>query len=73
MLIEGIGHQIVRARLICAVMDLPAKALVLNCNQYNGAFGCSVCKNPGQMVRFKYLICGDCIIETYLVGSCRER
>lgn len=31
-------------------MDLPAKAIVLNCNQYNGAYGCSTCKHSGRTV-----------------------
>lgn len=50
MKIAGIGQQIIRARIISVVMDLPAKAMILHCNQYNGAFGCAVCKHPGEMV-----------------------
>ena len=48
--IAGRGISRVKAKLICAVLDLQAKAAVLNCNQYNGAFGCSTCKHPGVMV-----------------------
>ena len=43
-------QQLVKVKLLCAVMDLPAKAALLNCTQYNGAFGCSTCKHPGSMV-----------------------
>ena len=57
MLIAGSGrHHIVRAWLICAVLDLPTK--VLYCNRYNEMFRRSVCKDSGQMVRFRYLIFG---------------
>ena len=56
---EPIGIQVVapdggvctvKAKLIYAVMDLPAKAAILNCNQYNGEYGCATCKNPGKVV-----------------------
>lgn len=47
--IAGRGQQLVKAQLICAVMDLPAKAAILNCNQYNGQYGCSTCKHSGSM------------------------
>lgn len=40
----------VKGQLLCAIMDLPAKAALLNCNQYNGAFGCSTCKQEGSVV-----------------------
>ena len=43
-------QQLVKVKLLCAVMDLPAKAALLNCTQYNGAFGCSTCKHPGSTV-----------------------
>lgn len=48
--IPGNGVHVVKAKLICAVMDLPAKASILNCMQYNGAYGCSTCKHPGRTV-----------------------
>jgi len=34
--------------LICGTADLPAKSLVLNCNQFNGEFSCMRCLHPGQ-------------------------
>lgn len=40
------GQKLVKARLLFAVMDLPAKAALLNCNQYNGVYGCLTCKHP---------------------------
>lgn len=43
-------RKIVKAKLLCVVMDLPAKANILNCNQYNGSYGCSTCKHPGKTV-----------------------
>lgn len=48
--IPVVGKQLVKALLICAVLDLPAKAAMLNCIQYNGEYGCSTCKHPGTMV-----------------------
>ena len=32
---------------VMAVFDLPAKASVLKCKQFNGKFGCCVCYHPG--------------------------
>lgn len=39
-----------RVKLLMVVADLPAKAAVLNCNQYNGKFGCSTCDHEGKQV-----------------------
>jgi len=50
VVIPGEGEKVVRAELLCAVVDLPAKAVLMNCNQYNGHCGCAVCKAPGEMV-----------------------
>ncbi len=38
---------IIRAKLMFGVFDLPAKASVLCCKQFNGEYGCSVCTHPG--------------------------
>ena len=35
-------------RILSVVPHLPAKALLLNIKQYNGKFGCSMCKHPGR-------------------------
>ena len=32
------------------MFDLPAKAAVLCCKQYNGEYGCHVCLNPGKQM-----------------------
>ena len=31
--------------------DLPAKSKLLNFTQFNGRFGCTVCKHEGKVVR----------------------
>ena len=54
--IPDVGKCVVRAQLLCAVVDLPAKAALLNCLQYNGRYGCSTCKHPGCTVSF---FCGE--------------
>uniref|UniRef100_A0ABD2W6M6 Uncharacterized protein n=1 Tax=Trichogramma kaykai TaxID=54128 RepID=A0ABD2W6M6_9HYME len=38
------------AAIICGTADLPAKALFLGMNQYNGRFGCQVCVQEGRTV-----------------------
>jgi hypothetical protein len=30
------------------IVDLPAKAMLLNIKQFNGEFGCVACFHPGQ-------------------------
>lgn len=37
----------IRAFVLCGTCDLPAKALMLNMTQYNGKFGCHICKQKG--------------------------
>ncbi len=43
-------HQDLKVKLhvICASCDLPARALVQNFIQFNGAYGCSFCEQPGK-------------------------
>lgn len=48
--IPGFGQKTIQVKLLCAILDLPAKASLLNCNQYNGSFGCNTCKHPGVSV-----------------------
>ena len=36
------------AQLLCLTCDLPAKAAVLNCMQYNGYWGCTRCLQKGS-------------------------
>lgn len=48
MAISGGQTTTCRAKVLCATLDLPAKAKVL---QFNGKFGCTVCKQEGKVVR----------------------
>ena len=41
------GNKVCRAVLLCATLDLPAKAAVTNTKQWNGEYGCSVCLHKG--------------------------
>ena len=41
---------IVKGIVLCGTADLPAKALFLSMNQYNGRFGCQVCLQEGNTV-----------------------
>ena len=45
---SGSDRCIFRAKLVFGVFDRPAKAAVLNCKQFNGEYGCSVCIHPGK-------------------------
>ncbi len=42
------GPTTIRGKLVLGVFDLPAKAAVLCCKQFNGKYGCSVCLHPGE-------------------------
>lgn len=41
------GLNIIRAKIVVGIFDLPAKAAVLCVKQFNGAYGCGVCIHPG--------------------------
>lgn len=45
------GTFISRAIVLAGTCDLPAKCLVCNTVQFNGFYGCSKCKQPGESVR----------------------
>ena len=47
-----------RVALICATLDLPAKAIVTNTLQFNGYWGCCHCLQKGQsfLISMKYFI-----------------
>lgn len=49
------GIQVAKAALILCSCDLPARALVLNMNQFNGSYGCHVCEDTGETERGKPL------------------
>jgi len=36
--------------ILCVTTDLPAKAKLLNFTQFNGEYGCTVCKQKGRVV-----------------------
>ena len=36
-----------KAKLVVGIFDLPAKAMVLSCKQFNVEYGCTVCLHPG--------------------------
>jgi len=44
-------HFATHAILLASTCDLPEKCLVCNSVQYNGFYGCSKCKQPGQTVK----------------------
>lgn len=50
--IPNVEKRVLRAQLLCAIVDLPAKAALMNCVQYNGQYGCSTCIHPGCSVSF---------------------
>ena len=41
---------ICRVMLLCGTCDLPAKAIVYNMLQFNGYYGCSLCKQSGKQL-----------------------
>ncbi len=42
------GPKTLRAKLLCCVFDLPARAMALNLTQWNGRFGCTFCLDEGS-------------------------
>lgn len=44
------GEITIHAKLVLGVIDIPAKAAVLCCKQFNGQFGCTVCLHPEQVL-----------------------
>ena len=44
-------EKVCKAKVLFATVDLPAKAKVINFTQFNGRYGCSVCKEEGLIVR----------------------
>lgn len=41
------GNVVCRAILLQVSADLPARAKLANMKQFNGAYGCLFCENPG--------------------------
>lgn len=50
-----LGPRTLRAKLLLGVFDLPAKALALNCLQYNGHYGCAYCLDRGTYTSHRRL------------------
>ncbi|MCH9716718.1 MAG: hypothetical protein K0U52_06490, partial [Gammaproteobacteria bacterium] len=45
------GRQVLlKAKLLSAVFDLPARSAVLNMKQYNGEYGCTCCLSKGKAI-----------------------
>lgn len=44
------GTKYLKAKLLCCVFDLPARAMVLNLIQWNGRYGCTFCLDEGTQV-----------------------
>ncbi len=55
------GTKCLRAKLLCGIFDLPARAAVLNLTQWNGRFGCTYCLDEGTQVGhvLLYLPCSE--------------
>lgn len=41
------GKKVLRAKIVAAVFDFPAKAMALNIVHFNGYYGCPYCKDRG--------------------------
>lgn len=44
------GPKCLRAKLLCCVFDLPARAMTLNLTQWNGQYGCTYCLDKGTQL-----------------------
>lgn len=49
------GLRNLKAKLLLAVFDLPAKAMALNTTQFNGKYGCAYCLDEGIHVSHRRL------------------
>ena len=45
-----VGRKCLKAKLLCCVFDLPARAKSLNMMQWNGRYGCTYCLDEGSQV-----------------------
>ena len=50
-LVHNGEHVTLRAILLSGIFDLPAKCLIQEMVQFNGAFGCSFCEVPGKSLK----------------------
>ena len=61
------GKCISKGFLLCGTADLPAKSLVMNCNQFNGSFSCMKCLDPGKT--FRTVKCGSVHVFPFDVAN----
>ena len=47
----GRDERVCKVKVLCATFHLPAKAKVLQFTNFNGKFGCTVCKEEGMVVQ----------------------
>eukprot|EP00732_Lithocolla_globosa_P003246 Lithocolla_globosa_v1_NODE_2510_length_1968_cov_96.830110.p2 type:complete len:141 gc:universal NODE_2510_length_1968_cov_96.830110:1175-1597(+) len=60
-----------RGFVLAGIMDLPAKSLCQNFVQFNGYYGCSVCKQHGKHISHIRRVWGeDCQLEKCLGCVC---
>ena len=45
-----VGTRTIKAKVLMAVLDLPAKATATNMVQFNGKYGCNYCTDKGETV-----------------------
>ena len=43
--------QVCKGIILCGLVDLQAKAMLVNMSPHNGEFGCLTCQEPGEVVR----------------------
>ena len=62
--VPGVANPFVMtAHVICCTCDLPGKALVQNIFQFNGAYGCGFCEQPGKNLQCSCLPIPDRITK----------
>ena len=54
-----VGPKCLRAKLLCCVFDLPARAMALNLTQWNGRYGCTYCMDEGTQVSHVHVYLPD--------------
>ena len=50
------GLMKLRCLILMAAVDLPARAILLNMNQFNGKHGCSFCEHEGVTMPGSHLV-----------------
>ena len=76
-----IGMKTVKAKLLIALFDLPARASATNCVQFNGNYGCLYCLDKGTHIMHKQVFLPNephipqlsCTIEQHAVEAEEKR